>query len=630
MDVRTQPRVAAALTASALAVLLALSPSAALALDGDGAVGDAAATAPLAAPVPVEAPVTATGGAPEAPEPAPAATVPVALSARVTLSGRTLQAGELSVQLLRDGAVVQAVPCAADGTVAFAPVEVAATGESTLSLRMAPTAAAGVTVDARAVPVSVVLAAGPDGAPVATVSYGGAPEAPTFSNVYRHPAGWEAHGQSRRYYLADGTYVANAWRTVDGLRYRFDAEGHPRTGWYEEGGTRYYLDPATGAARTGWLDLAGQRYYLDASGAMRVGWVDVAGQRYWLRRTDTAYGPKGSVGSGWLTEGGQTYFLRRAGSPYGPKGTVGTGWLTEGGQTYFLRRSDNAYGPKGSVGSGWLTEGGQTYFLRRANSPYGPKGTVGTGWLTEGGHTYFLRRAGSAYGPKGTVGTGWLREGGRSYFLRRAGSPWGPKGSLGKGWLSEGGRRYYLGPDGAMWVNRWVSGTYWVGSSGVMATNAWVDGGRYWVDASGRRARPSVQTGMDGRAQGYSSPTPYLILVDNSANRVGVYRGGRGGWTKVRFMTCSCGKPSTPTVRGTFSVGSKGYSFGENKGYSCYYWTQFHGDYLFHSILYNPYTWVVQDGRLGASLSHGCVRLAIGDAKWIHDTIPRGTTVVSY
>lgn len=33
MDVRTQPRVAAALTASALAVLLALSPSAALALD---------------------------------------------------------------------------------------------------------------------------------------------------------------------------------------------------------------------------------------------------------------------------------------------------------------------------------------------------------------------------------------------------------------------------------------------------------------------------------------------------------------------------------------------------------------------------------------------------------------------
>jgi len=83
-------------------------------------------------------------------------------------------------------------------------------------------------------------------------------------------------------------------------------------------------------------------------------------------------------------------------------------------------------------------------------------------------------------------------------------------------------------------------------------------------------------------------------------------------------------------VRGTFSVGSKGYSFGENKGYSCYYWTQFHGDYLFHSILYNPYTRVVQDGRLGASLSHGCVRLAIDDAKWIHDTIPRGTTVVSY
>ena len=633
MDVRTPPRLAAALTASALTALLALSPSAALALDGDGVGGDAAGQPALEAPGATVPADTAAGAAPAgdgSPAAPVAAAVPVPLSARVSLSGRALQAGELSVQLLRDGAVLQTVPCAADGTVAFAPVEVAAAGETALSLRMAPAAAAGVTVDARTVPVSVTVAEAPDGTLSATVSYGGSADAPTFSNAYRHPAGWEAHGQSRRYYLADGTYVADAWHAVDGLRYRFDAEGHPRTGWYEEGGTRYYLDPATGAARTGWLDLAGQRFYLDGSGAMRVGWVDVAGQRYWLRRTDTAFGPKGSLGTGWLTEGGQTYFLRRTDNAYGPRGSLGSGWLDDGGHTYFLRRSDNRWGPKGSLGSGWLTDGGHTYFLRRAGSPYGPKGTIGTGWLSEGGQTYFLRRSGSAYGPRGSIGTGWLSEGGRFYYLRKPGNPYGPVGSLGRGWLDSGHGRYYFGPDGAMWANRWVSGTYWVGPSGVMATNQWVDGGRYWVDGSGRRAQPRVQSGMDGRAQSYSSPTPFLILVDNSANRVGVYRGGRGSWTKVRSMTCSSGKPSTPTVRGTFSVGSKGYSFGESKGYSCYYWTQFHGDYLFHSILYNPYTRVVQDGRLGASLSHGCVRLAIGDAKWIHDTIPRGTTVVSY
>lgn len=242
---------------------------------------------------------------------------------------------------------------------------------------------------------------------------------------------------------------------------------------------------------------------------------------------------------------------------------------------------------------------------------------MGRGWLNDGGTWYHLSGSGA-------MDTGWLASGGRWYWLSAS-------GAMATGWAKVGGSWYYLDwPSGAMWANRWVSGTYWVGSSGSMATNAWVDGGRYWVDGSGRWTRGRAPGSMGGRAQGYSSPTPYLILVDNGANRVGVYRGGRGSWTEVRSMACSCGKRSTPTVRGTFSVGSRGYSFGENKGYSCYYWTQFYGDYLFHSILYNPYSHVVQDGRLGAGLSHGCVRLAIGDAKWIYDTIPRGTTVVSY
>lgn len=625
MDVRTSPRRIAALVASACFVLGCVAPSAALALDASPAAEGQSAPTAAAPGLGSESggalsgtDTGAPGGTPQeppaivAPEP-----VSVSLSARVTMSGRPLVAGELSVELVRDGIVVQKVPCAADGSVVFAPVVFAEAGETAFVLRMAPASGAGVTVDAKTVPATVTVEED-SGALVASVSYGGSADAPVFSNVYRHPAGWEGQGPGRRYYLADGTYVTNAWHVVDGLRYRFDGDGHPRTGWYDEGGNRYYLDPSTGTARTGWLDLAGQRFYLDpSSGAMKVGWADVDGQRFWLRRSDSAWGPKGSVGSGWLTENGQTYFLRRANSPWGPKGSVGTGWLTEGGQTYFLRRANSPYGPKGSIGSGWLNDGGRWYFLRRAGSPWGPRGSMGTGWLNDGGTWYHLSGSGA-------MDTGWLASGGRWYWLSAS-------GAMATGWANVGGSWYYLDwPSGAMWANRWVSGTYWVGSSGAMATNAWVDGGRYWVDGSGRWTRGAAPGSMGGRAQGYSSPTPYLILVDNGANRVGVYRGGHGSWTEVRSMACSCGKRSTPTVRGTFSVGSRGYSFGENKGYSCYYWTQFYGDYLFHSILYNPYSHVVQDGRLGASLSHGCVRLSIGDAKWIYDTIPRGTTVVSY
>ena len=70
---------------------------------------------------------------------------------------------------------------------------------------------------------------------------------------------------------------------------------------------------------------------------------------------------------------------------------------------------------------------------------------------------------------------------------------------------------------------------------------------------------------------------------------------------------------------------NRGSSFGH--GYTAYWWTQFYGDYLFHSILYYEGTMTVMDGTLGGHVSHGCVRLRYEDAKWLHDTNPdRGPT----
>ena len=130
------------------------------------------------------------------------------------------------------------------------------------------------------------------------------------------------------------------------------------------------------------------------------------------------------------------------------------------------------------------------------------------------------------------------------------------------------------------------------------------------------------------RANGSSSSTGYLVVVDKSNTRVIVMTGGNGNWRPARNMACSVGAYNTPTVEGTFTVGSRGYSFGS--GYTCYYWTQFYADYLFHSVLYNEGTRTIQDGRLGYHISHGCVRMDIGDAYWIYDTIPSGTRVLVY
>ena len=139
----------------------------------------------------------------------------------------------------------------------------------------------------------------------------------------------------------------------------------------------------------------------------------------------------------------------------------------------------------------------------------------------------------------------------------------------------------------------------------------------------------AVKDQMHLRALAYASNTRYLILVDTTANRVGIYSGSVGKWNEVKKWACTTGAKSTPTVKGTFTVQGKGKSFGS--GYTCWYYTQFYGNYLFHSVLYKQGSMsVIIDGRLGINASHGCVRLNINNAKWIYDNIPRGTKVVVY
>ena len=139
---------------------------------------------------------------------------------------------------------------------------------------------------------------------------------------------------------------------------------------------------------------------------------------------------------------------------------------------------------------------------------------------------------------------------------------------------------------------------------------------------------PADMMGMLNRANRYSSNTNWLIMVDRQACRLGVFRGQRGSWSYAQYWTCSTGAPSTPTPTGEYTVTGKGYSFGH--GYTCYYYTQFYGDYLFHSIPYYQGTFNPMDSRMGMHISQGCVRLPIDRAKWIWDNVPLATKVVIY
>ncbi len=134
---------------------------------------------------------------------------------------------------------------------------------------------------------------------------------------------------------------------------------------------------------------------------------------------------------------------------------------------------------------------------------------------------------------------------------------------------------------------------------------------------------------MHALAQSYSSDTSWLILVNCTTNKVAVFYGSCGSWSMKYYWSCSTGATSSPTVKGEYTVKAKGLSFGD--GYTCWYYTQFYGNYLFHSVLYQTGSMTtLVDGRLGLNISHGCVRLSLANAKWIYDTIPTGTKVVSY
>ena len=125
------------------------------------------------------------------------------------------------------------------------------------------------------------------------------------------------------------------------------------------------------------------------------------------------------------------------------------------------------------------------------------------------------------------------------------------------------------------------------------------------------------------------SLTSYFIWIDLSHQRVNVFNGSNKKWELVKSMICSSGKASTPTIKGNFTVGSKGEYFIADSGARCKYYTQISGNYLFHSVLYDNKGNYVIDNTLGVPVSHGCVRLSLENAKFIYYNIPARTAIWS-
>ena len=139
---------------------------------------------------------------------------------------------------------------------------------------------------------------------------------------------------------------------------------------------------------------------------------------------------------------------------------------------------------------------------------------------------------------------------------------------------------------------------------------------------------------MYNKIKDKKSDTKYAIAVSRELNRVFVYKRMENRWVVYKHFKCTTGAKSTPTPKGSFKTPKKKAKlnfFGMTEDYTCWYATRITGRVYFHSVLYNKYSRTsIQDGRLGMNLSHGCIRLAYDNAKWIHTNIKSGTRVVIY
>lgn len=125
----------------------------------------------------------------------------------------------------------------------------------------------------------------------------------------------------------------------------------------------------------------------------------------------------------------------------------------------------------------------------------------------------------------------------------------------------------------------------------------------------------------------------YHIKVNRYTNTVTIYQRQKdGSYSPIKAMICSTGGDRTPL--GTFRTNAKYRWRALFYGVYGQYATRIYGPILFHSI---PYTrqnaGYLQKGeyeKLGTSASHGCIRLAAEDVKWIYDNCSYGTKVTIY
>ena len=133
-----------------------------------------------------------------------------------------------------------------------------------------------------------------------------------------------------------------------------------------------------------------------------------------------------------------------------------------------------------------------------------------------------------------------------------------------------------------------------------------------------------------------NSTPKYYIKINNKANRVNVYgKDSQQNYTVlVKTMICSTGECTPPCSmypKTKYKMLGNRYQWAKFHSVYVRYPTQIVGGIFFHSVPYldkrkDSLSYSMFD-HLGQSVSAGCIRLKVADAKWIYDNVESGSIV---